>query len=211
MQVNSLCKFPQCPGADVCRACIAISHPRKLRSGDLLAMTGSLKSTNPDAARRAAIKPNPAATMRAVSLNLTSQIAAQNQAREAALRAQVEAARAENLRLKGQASRPTAPPRQVLPRVTLAEVVQSAADRVHAAYDPDVTAPNPEARDLAPAPAPLPAPVAVVTFPPTFGELKRGDWIGLSARVDAGVLTQAEAERIGSTWINSGGALTASA
>lgn len=52
------------------------------------------------------------------------------------------------------------------------------------------------------APAPVTPPAPVVTFPAQnlSAALRPMDWVGLAARVDAGLLTQAEAERIGQSW-----------
>ena len=58
---------------------------------------------------------------------------------------------------------------------------------------PTPTAPMAAPPVKAPAPAPLP--------PPITGELQRGDWAGLAARVDAGQIDKARAEEIGAEWL----------
>ena len=58
---------------------------------------------------------------------------------------------------------------------------------------------------LAPAPVPLGMTHAV------FGPLKPNDWAGLAARVDAGCVSKADAERIGSEWMNAFQGVTARA
>lgn len=101
--------------------------------------------------------------------------------REAALRAEIEAERAKNAALRARVPLATPTPPPVIP-------------------DPQATvptAPRPEVRPLAPAPAPMANPFEGVDV---RAPLRDGDWLGLAARVEAGVLTQSEAERIGSRW-----------
>ena len=89
---------------------------------------------------------------------------------------QVEAERARNAALKAAA-------------------VKYAAHVTRVVADPQRTVPT-APRHVAPAAAPAPAPVML------NAPLVRGDWAGLSARVDAGRITTKEAEAIGSEWLH---------
>jgi hypothetical protein len=99
---------------------------------------------------------------------------------------QVEAERARNAALKAAAVKYSARTSQVL--------VGSKGELT--VMDPQrtvPTAPRHDAVSLAPAPAPV---VHDFSTP-----LVKGDWAGLSLRVDAGAITEAEAKRIGGEWI----------
>ncbi|MDX2014165.1 MAG: hypothetical protein SFW67_28460 [Myxococcaceae bacterium] len=107
---------------------------------------------------------------------------------------------------------------QLRARVDSMPAVQTRAGALAHITGPAVTAPMPAPVALAPAPTPKAPPVVTIerangvreAFDPS-APLVAGDWLGLSARVDAGVLTARQAEDIGRKWIEMKGGATATA
>lgn len=122
-------------------------------------------------------------------------------ARRAALQAEIDATKAEIERVKANGGRASdgAGGFVRVAKLTRAHVpapTPASPASVNQATVP--TAPPPvKLAPLAPAPAPLPNPFEGVDV---RGPLREGDWLGLSARVEAGKLTVDEAERIGTAW-----------
>lgn len=177
--ITSLCRL--CTDPTRCELCELVRNPRAL-------------STTEIARLRVRMKRNPTAR----ALQVVDVDHAANE-RKRALQAEIDALRAEVERRKA-ALAPRASPPAVVP-------------------DPMATvptAPPRDVRELQPAPAALPAPAVVLerengvreTFDPTQPLAPR-DWLGLAARVDAGLISQKEAERIGRAWLE--GAVTANA
>jgi len=183
MHPDSLCRL--CVDPSKCPLCDVMRNPRPLTMRSIGAISSGRCAPAPRVTRTVDVAQ--VATLAGVQRNLreNERRAAEIEAgrRQAALRAEIEATKAEIAKLSR--------------RVTVPALVPAPAPTV-----PPATPLPP----LAAVPAPLPAPV--VQF---FGTLKAGDWAGLAARVDAGHLTQAEAEGIAAQWMGAFQGVTARA
>lgn len=162
MHPDSICRL--CVDPSKCPLCDVMRNPRPL----------TMRSIATISTGRCAPAPRVTRTVDAAQVGLARVLADEAQAkRNAALRAAIEATKAEIARLSARRSVGLHP----MPAPTVPPAVPLAP--------------------LAPAPAHR-APSAVLGF----GPLKVNDWAGLAARVDAGILTKAAADAIGSEWMN---------